>query len=152
MSDNTKTPDGFHAQSGIALLEALVAILIFSIGILALVGLQATAIKQSTDARYRAEAAALANELIGQMWLVNRTDASQTTANLKNNFATDGPEYDKWAARVLATLPGNIPPTVSVDESGTALPGRVFITIQWKAPSEQADAPAHTYLVTTMIQ
>ena len=52
-----------HAQSGVMLLEALIAILIFSLGILALIGLQATAISQSTDARYRSEAALLANDI-----------------------------------------------------------------------------------------
>ena len=72
-----------NGQSGVILIEALVAILIFSVGILALVGLQATAIKQSTDARYRTEAAALANELIAEMWVSDRT-----TATLITNFAT----------------------------------------------------------------
>jgi type IV pilus assembly protein PilV len=43
------------------LLEALIAILIFSFGILGLVGLQANAINLSTDAKYRADAALLAN-------------------------------------------------------------------------------------------
>ena len=44
-------------QGGFMLIEALIAILIFSIGILGIVGLQAAAVNQSTDARYRSEAA-----------------------------------------------------------------------------------------------
>ena len=51
------------------LLEALVAILIFSIGILAMVAMQAVAIKQTGDANYRTRATLLANRLIGQMWV-----------------------------------------------------------------------------------
>ena len=69
-------------ESGMMLIEALVAILIFSIGILALVGLQATAVKQSTDARFRSDAAALTNDIIAEMWVSDRT-----TATLNANFA-----------------------------------------------------------------
>jgi len=43
-------------QKGATLLEALMGILIFSVGILALVGMQALAIKQMTDAKYRSDA------------------------------------------------------------------------------------------------
>lgn len=57
-------------QSGVILLEALLAILIFSLGILALVGLQAAAVKQSADAKYRTEAALLANEVIDRKSVV----------------------------------------------------------------------------------
>ena len=46
-----------HRQRGMFLLEALVGILIFSIGILALVAMQATAITAQADAQYRVEAA-----------------------------------------------------------------------------------------------
>jgi len=134
-------------QSGVILIEALVAILIFSIGILALVGLQATAIKQSTDARYRTEAAALANELIAEMWVSDRT-----TATLITNFATGGPLYTAWANRVAGVLPGGIAPTVTIDAAGTAIPGRVLVTVQWRAPNEPAGAAAHNYRTSAVIQ
>ena len=49
-----------NTQSGVMLLEALIGILIFSVGILAMVGMQAIAIRLSTDARDRAEASNLA--------------------------------------------------------------------------------------------
>lgn len=136
-----------NRQSGVILIEALVAILIFSIGILALVGLQATAIKQSTDARYRTEAAALANELIAEMWVSDRT-----TATLITNFATGGAQYTAWANRVAAVLPGGIAPTVTIDAAGTAIPGRVLVTVQWRAPNEPAGAAAHNYRTSAVIQ
>ena len=56
-------------QRGSALLEALIAILIFSMGIIALMGLQAASIKNSIDAKYRADASYLVNQIIGQMWV-----------------------------------------------------------------------------------
>src|SRR5205823_13644336 len=48
------------SERGVMLIEALAAILIFSIGILAVVGMQAVAIKDVASAKYRSEAAFLA--------------------------------------------------------------------------------------------
>jgi type IV pilus assembly protein PilV len=129
------------------LLEALIAILIFSIGILGIVGLQATAVKQSTDARYRAEAALLADQLIGQMWVSNRT-----TSNLQTQFnsATAGAGYQAWLARVSGTLPGvtatSNPPAVNVTANGV-----VTISVFWLAPNEEPGADPHRYDVEAQI-
>jgi len=57
-----------HIQRGSMLLEALISILIFSIGILGIVGLQANSIKISSDAKYRSDASLLANQYLGSMW------------------------------------------------------------------------------------
>lgn len=57
-----------NAQSGAILLEALIAIVVFSMGILAVAGLQATMIRNTTDANYRAEATYIAQQTIGLMW------------------------------------------------------------------------------------
>jgi type IV pilus assembly protein PilV len=53
---------------GSVLLEALVGMLIFSIGILALVAMQAESIRNTSEARYRNDASYLANQIIGRMW------------------------------------------------------------------------------------
>lgn len=50
------------------MLEGLIAILIFSMAILGVVGMQATAIAQGSESQYRADAAFLANQLLAQMW------------------------------------------------------------------------------------
>ncbi len=58
-------------QEGFTLIEALISMLIFSIGILGLVGMQTVAARVSTDARFRSEAAAAADELLardGRAW------------------------------------------------------------------------------------
>lgn len=55
-------------QRGVVLLEALIAILIFSLGVLGIVGLQASMIKNTSDAKYRSEASYIAQQKIGQMW------------------------------------------------------------------------------------
>ncbi|MBE7419940.1 MAG: type IV pilus modification protein PilV [Ideonella sp.] len=129
-------------QDGFSLIEALVAIFIFSIGILALIALQVTSVRQSTNAKYRSEAALLANRLLGEMWVSDRV-----AANLQTNFGTGGTVYNTWNTAVQATLPasGASAPQVSVSASGI-----VQVDIFWKAPNEGASAPAHRY--TTMAQ
>jgi type IV pilus assembly protein PilV len=133
-------------QSGVMLLEALIAILIFAVGILGIVGLQATAIKQGTDARYRSDAAMLANQLLGEMWLGDRT-----VATLQNNYNTGNPKYLTWSLGISNAnlLPGTIayPPTVAVDANGV-----VTIQINWLAPSEPANAAPHRYVTVAQIK
>ena len=138
-------------QSGVMLLEVLIAILIFSVGILGIVGLQGTAIKQVTDARFRSDAALLANQLIGSMWVTDRT-----VATLKDRFATDKDDYVTWvgtaanqAGTVIGTLPGvaDFPPTVDISDSGIAT-----ISIYWRAPSEKTGTQPHQHVVIAQIK
>jgi len=56
-----KTANAPSKQQGVMLLEALVGILIFSIGILAMLGMQAVGMRNTIDSKYRSEAAYLAN-------------------------------------------------------------------------------------------
>ncbi len=120
---------GKTKQQGSIILESLIAILIFSIGILGLVGLQAAAINNVADAKYRSEASLLANQAIGQMWLDDKT-----TAVLQNNYSSpNGAKYLVWQTSVQRTLPGaaGFPPTIVIDANNQAT-----IIIQWKSPSE----------------
>lgn len=130
-------------QSGMMLIESLLAILVFSLGILALVGLQGMAIKQSTDARYRTEASLLANDIIGQMWVSDRT-----TAVLQANFNTGGAAYNAWRARVGGVLPGVAanPPDIAIDGQGIAT-----VTVRWAAPNE-ADPVTHSHVAIAQIR
>jgi len=62
----TVKPQARKFQEGVVLLESLIAILIFSMGILALVGLQGAMVKNTSDAKYRAEATFIAQQRLGQ--------------------------------------------------------------------------------------
>ena len=115
------------SQSGVMLIEALIGILIFSIGILALIGMQATAMRNTTDARYRSEAAFLATQIIGQMW-VDR-------ANLASYANAGYPPRDKWVSQVGATLPG-IPTDAPAPSITVGANNEVTVTIQWRQPGE----------------
>lgn len=143
-------PRNLRPQRGVMLLEALIAILIFSVGILGLIGLQAAAVKQSTEARYRAEASQLADQLLGQMWIDNRN-----VANLQEKYSTCTSSactgYQAWATTVSNTLPGatitsaTLRPAVTVNPSGV-----VTISIFWRAPSEEG-SDRHRYDIESQI-
>jgi type IV pilus assembly protein PilV len=140
-----------RGQRGVMLLEALIAILIFSVGILGLVGLQASVVKQSTEARMRSDASQLAEQLIGQMWSDNRSVAN---LKAKYNTCTDGSctGYTDWATTVSNTLPGatitsaTMRPSVAVDDQGI-----VTISILWNAVSDDPAAAPHRYNVQAQI-
>src|SRR5947209_2452120 len=70
-------------QQGFFLLEALIAILIFSLGILGMVAMGGAAIAAQSDAQYRTDAAKLADEIASKISLnVDRTNASTVAASL----------------------------------------------------------------------
>lgn len=128
-------------EGGSVLLEGLIAILVFSMGILAIVGLQAAAIKTVADSQYRLEASFLANRLIAQMW----TD----TTNIANYALPGGAAAANWKNEVGALLPGatNAPPTVSI--VGDAVAGyTITIQVNWKAAAETS---SHNYTTIAYI-
>lgn len=144
-------------QRGIMLLEGLIAILVFSLGILAIVGMQASTLAHTSQAKYRTDAAFLANKLIGQMW-------AETNANM-SQYQTGGAKFSSWFTPELDNYlpPGRNSATVTVSPFA-ATPGlnatggvvavtgyTVNIDIQWRAPSESNSLPAHSYRVVTTI-
>lgn len=114
-------------QQGVVLIEALVAILIFSIGVLAIVGLQATMVKNTADAKYRSEASYIAQETIGKMWADPTNLASYVTT-------TD----------ISARLPSG-----SLTVAAGAAAGQYQVTVNWQLPG--ADEMQHTFMTTVQI-
>lgn len=110
------------AQKGVMLLEALIGILIFSLGVLGIVAMQATAIARLTDAKYRTEAAHLADRMIGTIWANRGTNVPTLAAD----WAT---EISGGATPLLPNATGANAPTVVV--SGN----RYTVTVYWQAPS-----------------
>jgi type IV pilus assembly protein PilV len=136
------------SQSGVMLLEALIGILIFSLGILALVGMQALAVRLSTDARDRAEASNLASQIVGQMWL-NRANLASFAYS---GSGTAPAPLTAWIAQVEAQLPDAAanPPIITIAASplGTGVGTETTVTLQWKSPS---DSQVHQYVMTAYI-
>lgn len=152
-------------QRGGFLLEALVGILIFTLGVLGLFALQARAIGYSSDAQYRGEAAYLSNAYLSKMWAMPR-------GTLTTLFDDAGEtEYDAFADRIAQRLPGasliaNNPTVVitqpggpagiaNVAGSGMALTDSstlVTITIQWMQPSTiEGESVTHRYEISSIL-
>lgn len=125
MSDNV--PSSMQSQGGMVLIEVLVSILIFAIGILAVIGLQAAAIANVTDSRYRTEASALANQHLARMWVD------------QSNFAS-------YVGTVsVPELPnGSMTTTMTNTSTGTD----VNVVVTWQPPNATA---AHNFDTVTRI-
>jgi type IV pilus assembly protein PilV len=132
-------------QDGVVLIEALLGILIFSIGILALIGMQSVAVKNTVDARYRTEAAYLAKSVLNQIQL----DMANVSFYDDTNTANYAPRTT-WRMQVEALLPGiNIQSAQRVPEidivpgptyAGDSTPSsQVTVKVLWLQPGETAE-------------
>jgi len=142
-------------QQGVMLLEALIAILIFSIGILAIVGMQATAMRTVTESRSRAEAALYANQLLGQIW----TDAINASQYAYPGSGAVPARLQGWHDAVTGVtdpkrgLPGAdvLKPVVTISNP-SAQGATVEIQVFWRNPEEtQQGMPPHNYTVTAAV-
>ena len=137
-----------NAQSGVMLLEALIGILIFSLGILAMVGMQAMGIKLASDSRDRAEASNLANQLVGEMWLNRPALATYQYSG----SGTAPAALTTWIAQVDASLPDAAanPPIVTVGAStlGASVGTETTVTLRWRNPT---DTTVHQFVMTAYI-
>jgi type IV pilus assembly protein PilV len=109
------------SQAGVMLIEALVAILLFSVGVVAVMGMQAVSIEQVSQAKYRTDASYLADQIVGKMWLDQSNIPSYATAGYTGRAA--------WDAVVASTLPNG---TGTIVVNGTL----ITITINWRLPNE----------------
>lgn len=117
------------------LIEALIGILIFSLGILAMIGMQATAMRATIDAKYRSEAGFLVNEIVGRMWVdrANLGTYATSAASPADCSGTPPAPACAWIARVQDLMPeatGSNAPEISV--SGQ----QVTVTVRWKRPGD----------------
>jgi type IV pilus assembly protein PilV len=118
---------GAH-QRGVTLIEVMVAVLVFSFGLLGLVGLQARATQYSIGAEDANRASLLANEVVTTMWTSGTVTLSEDA-------------LEAWDARVADATSGGLPNGVGtvevVDDVAT-------VTIAW-APVGAASGVQHRY-------
>lgn len=111
---SSKKISGRSIQQGSVLIESMVAIVIFSMGVLSLVGLQSAMIKNSSDNRYRAEA-----QLIAQTHLTNMmaygTDAATYVSKIDRT-------------RIQSQLPNGTLTFSSITNS------MITVTVGWQVP------------------
>jgi type IV pilus assembly protein PilV len=99
-------------QRGMMLLEVLIGILIFAIGVLGMVKMQAVATANAVNSEDRATAALLANDLISELWTTQSVSAPS--------------DYSTWQTRVSNALrdgKGTLTPSATANQA--------TVTIQW---------------------
>jgi type IV pilus assembly protein PilV len=122
LSPSSKRRTTRRHQQGVALIEVMVSLLIFSLGVLGLVAMQGKAITYTVDAENRSRAALLASEIVASMWLEGTNFPSQTTQTA-------------WKGRVAdATVSGL--PNATADVQHPDANGVTKVTITWRAPSK----------------
>ena len=122
---------GKPAQRGVVLLEALIAILIFSMGVLALVGLQAAMVKNTSDSQYRSLASYIAEQRIGMIW----ADPANAVAYVEASPGTD----------ISSLLPNG--KRIVTNPS----PGLFVVTVTWLQPGTGQTPTPHNFTTTATI-
>lgn len=121
-----------HAQQGATLIEVLIAIIVLSIGLLGLAGLQATSIQSNYSAYYRSQATVLAYDYADRI-RANRTtalamtsDSSFPASSSANSVSGTQSAKDKaqWLNALALTLPDG---TGRVERNGTL----ITISVRW---------------------
>ncbi len=112
-------------QQGFMLLEAMIAILLFSLGVLAVVGLQAAMIQNTADSKFRSDASNIAQQRIGLMW----SDPDNVLAYLEAN--TDISNLLPSGTRTVTQ------PTL----------GEFTVTVTWQQPGQEQ----HNFTTTASI-
>jgi len=118
-------PGILRGQRGMALLECLMALLIFSVGLLGLLGLEARVMNISTDSENRNRAALFAGEVASQMWL-NSTVTPATT------------DYTALLATVNDQTHGGLPSGVVTVVPVAGTTNAADIKVTWQEASDPA--------------
>lgn len=114
-------------QKGSVLIESMVAVVLFSMGVLALVGLQTAMLKNSSDSRYRAEA-----QLIAQTHLSNMMTYGASASSYISQVDTD---------KIKTQLPNGEIAFSAITNS------MVTVTVRWQVPGGTAhQVNASSYL------
>ncbi len=138
------------------MIEILVSLLVVAFGVLALVSLQATAVRMSTDARDRGAATFLADQLLGQLLISNPADigAFEHNPNGTTCNPTSAPSTNTvvaaWLAEVRRQLP-NAATTAQQVIVRNASQGDVDVVICWKRGSDASET-AHSLIVRNRVQ
>lgn len=129
-------------QGGIALLEALIAVVILALGLLGTIAMQARSYSALADAGMRAEATLAADRLVGIM-----TNDAANLAGYEVALDADVPDaLAAWATETSAAMPGARYSVTVVPEAQRT---RVDIEIHWQ---RKRDDPDNQHLVTAYIR
>ena len=139
-------------QSGVSMIELLVAFVIFSFGMLGLAGLQSRTLSYNQSSLFRSQATALADDILDRMrvdrdnalaqrWNTELASKSTSITPLTFIYQTD---LKDWKEQIEALLPdgqGRI--TVAADRS-------VTIELEW-LDNRNADSPRQSFITVSRL-
>ena len=116
-------------EKGFFVLEVMIAMLVFGVGILGLLHVYTASIVNNGDAQNRVTAAYLAQNIIGQMIL--------DKGNLENYTKGEGEAYEAWKEDVNNSLLGGAdnPPEITIEEVDGVK--KATIKIYWKTTNNE---------------
>lgn len=123
--------------SGIVLLEVLISMLLFSFGVLGMVGLQIVATQNSVNSQDRAIASILANDMVALMWIKKSDSINKPT--ITNDITL-------WKSKVENSSLSNALGEV------TQVGDVITVTISWKAPTKTSSDNRNKYETNVVIQ
>jgi len=137
---------------GASLIECLVAILIFSVGVLGIVGLQARSIADVGENNTRVAAAMLGGQMIARI-RVEPTAASTFALNasgisgtcVAGTNASSNAAVTDWITQTGAALPGA---AALAQQIVVGTNGMVTVTLCWKSPRE---ARVHHFVMRGLV-
>lgn len=138
--------------TGFTLVEALVALLALSIGLLGVAGLQLTGLRANHSASWRSQATYLSYDILDRM-RANRnrrldyTTALAVTPNCTGTSPVADCDINAWKSRLGVTLP-NGDGTITV---GGADNTEISITVQWKDTRDTATDPPLIFTMRSRI-
>jgi type IV pilus assembly protein PilV len=141
---------------GFTMIEVLVSLLVVAFGLLALVGLQAAAVRLSTDSRDRGAATFLADQLLGQLLISDRTAVASFAHNPGGSTcsptaaATSNATVTAWLSEVARQLP-NAAATSQQVIVRDAAQGDIDVVLCWKRGSDPNE-PVHSLVVRNRVQ
>lgn len=115
----------YKSQQGATLIEVLVAVLVFSFGLLGIIGLQARGIQYSGNTEDRNRAAALAAEIAGHMYTMRNINLSATAPAI----------VTAWTTKVQTPANGGIPGatgSITINAATGTTPAFATISIVWQ--------------------
>lgn len=127
-----------HRTQGFTLVEVLVALLVLSIGLLGVAGLQLASLRDSQDAYMRSQASILAMDITERM-RANRDAARANEYDIALDAAPtagtarSAKDLQEWRTRIADTLPNG-------KGAVSTTPDVVTVTVQWNTRRDGADA------------
>lgn len=127
---NTSIENQIIAQKGVTMIEVLVSVVILSIGLLGLAGLQSAGLTYNQSASFRSTATMMTYSILDSM-RANRTEVSNGNYNITlgatkpTGDATYQKDLNNWMTELGLRLPAGLG-SINVDNNNNAT-----ITIQW---------------------